>query len=34
MEKWMPIFWIIGISLAFFALLMVFDFLKSKKKKK
>jgi LPS O-antigen subunit length determinant protein (WzzB/FepE family) len=33
MEKWAPVFWIIGICLAFFAVLLVLEYFKSKKKK-
>lgn len=33
MEKWEPIFWIIGSGLAFFVLLMLWESLKNKKKK-
>jgi hypothetical protein len=33
MEKWMPIFWIVGLCVAFFAVLMVLDYLKMKRKK-
>lgn len=34
MGKWEPIFWIIGSGLGFFALLMLFETIKSKKKKR
>ena len=34
MEKWMPIFWILGIGIAILALLLVIDLLKSNKKKR
>jgi len=34
MGKWEPIFWIIGSGLGFFVLLMLFETLKSKKKKR
>jgi len=33
MEKWVPVFWIIGICLGFFLVLMILDFLKMKRKK-
>ena len=33
MDKWVPIFWIVGICLAFFAVLMVMEYLKMKRKK-
>jgi hypothetical protein len=32
MEKWVPVFWIIGLFLGFFAVLMLLDYLKTKKK--
>jgi hypothetical protein len=32
MEKWVPIFWILGISIGFFAVLMLVDYLKSKRR--
>jgi LPS O-antigen subunit length determinant protein (WzzB/FepE family) len=34
MERWAPIFWILGISIAFFAVLMLVDYLKTKSKGK
>ncbi len=33
MDKWMPIFWIIGLCVAFFLILMVMEYLKFKRKK-
>jgi len=33
MDKWVPIFWIVGLCVAFFAVLMVLDYLKMKRKK-
>jgi hypothetical protein len=33
LEKWVPIFWIIGLCLAFFAVLMLLDFIKTRKRK-
>jgi hypothetical protein len=33
MEKWAPIFWIIGICGGFFAFLLIIDLIKSKAKK-
>jgi heme/copper-type cytochrome/quinol oxidase subunit 1 len=33
MDKWEPIFWIIGLCVAFFAVLMVLDYLKMKRRK-
>ena len=33
MEKWVPIFWIVGLCGGFFLVLMVLDFLKMKRKK-
>lgn len=33
MEKWVPVFWIIGICVGFFLVLMILDFLKMKRKK-
>ena len=33
LAKWVPIFWIIGICVAFCAIIMLIDYLKSKKKK-
>lgn len=33
MEKWLPIVWIIGLCVAFFAVLMVLDYFKMKRKK-
>jgi len=33
MEKWEPIFWIIGLTLALFTLLMLLDFIKTRKRK-
>jgi hypothetical protein len=33
MEKWVPIFWIVGLCVGFFLVLMVLDFLKMKRKK-
>ncbi len=33
MDKWLPIFWIIGLCVAFFVVLMVLDYLKMKRKK-
>lgn len=34
MEKWLPIFWIIGGSVAYFGLLLLVDFLKAEAKKR
>jgi hypothetical protein len=34
MEKWEPVFWIIGLCVVFFAILMLLDFLKTKNKRK
>jgi asparagine N-glycosylation enzyme membrane subunit Stt3 len=34
MERWEPIFWIVGLCLAFFAVLMVLDYIKTKKKRR
>jgi len=33
MEKWLPIFWILGLCIGFFAVLMLTDYIKSRKKK-
>jgi hypothetical protein len=33
MDKWEPIFWIIGLCAAFFAVLMILDYLKMKRRK-
>ncbi|HEY2986923.1 MAG TPA: hypothetical protein VGL11_04305 [Candidatus Binatia bacterium] len=33
LEKWAPVFWIIGLCVAFFLVLMLIEYLKSKKKK-
>lgn len=33
MDKWVPIFWILGLCIAFFAVLMVMEFFKAKRKK-
>lgn len=33
MEKWLPVFWILGIAIVFIAVLMVIDYLKSKGRK-
>jgi hypothetical protein len=33
MEKWEPIFWIIGLTIVFFAALMVLEYFKMKRKK-
>jgi hypothetical protein len=33
MDKWLPIFWILGLCIAFFAVLMVLDYLKAKRRK-
>ena len=33
LEKWVPIFWIIGLCLGFFVLLMLINYLKTRKKK-
>ena len=33
MEKWIPIFWILGLCLAFFGILMLIDYLKNRKRK-
>jgi hypothetical protein len=33
MGNWEPIFWIFGVSLGFFGLLMLIEFLKKNKKK-
>ena len=30
MEKWMPVFWILGIAIVFIAVLMVLDYVKTK----
>jgi hypothetical protein len=30
MDKWLPVFWILGIAIVFIAVLMVVDFLKTK----
>jgi hypothetical protein len=32
MEKWEPIFWIIGSGVAFFALLMLWEMIKNKRR--
>lgn len=32
MEKWQPIFWILGLTVAFFAVLMLLDFIKTRGK--
>ena len=34
MEKWLPIFWIIGSGAIFLAVLVFFDFIKSRVKKR
>jgi hypothetical protein len=34
LEKWAPIFWIVGLCLLFFGVLMLVDYLKGKKTKK
>ena len=31
--KWVPVFWILGLCFGFFALLLLIDYLKTKKKK-
>ena len=33
MDKWEPIFWIIGLCVAFFAVLMILDYIKTKRRK-
>lgn len=33
MDKWEPIFWILGLCIAFFAVLMILDYLKMKRRK-
>jgi hypothetical protein len=30
MEKWLPVFWILGIAIVFIAVLMVLDYVKTK----
>ena len=30
MDKWLPVFWIIGIAIGFIAVLMVLDYVKTK----
>ncbi|HEY3305518.1 MAG TPA: hypothetical protein VGL70_18500 [Candidatus Binatia bacterium] len=30
MEKWMPVFWILGIAIGFLAVLMILDYVKTK----
>jgi asparagine N-glycosylation enzyme membrane subunit Stt3 len=34
MQKWMPIFWIVGLTVVFFAVLMIIDYVKTKSRKK
>jgi len=33
MDKWEPIFWILGLCIAFFAVLMIMEYIKSKRRK-
>jgi asparagine N-glycosylation enzyme membrane subunit Stt3 len=33
MEKWEPIFWIIGLTVLFFAVLMLLDYIRTRKRK-
>jgi LPS O-antigen subunit length determinant protein (WzzB/FepE family) len=33
MEKWLPVFWILGIAIVFIAVLMIVDYLKTRGKK-
>jgi beta-lactamase regulating signal transducer with metallopeptidase domain len=33
LEKWVPVFWIIGLCVGFFVVLMLLDYLKTKKRK-
>ena len=33
MDKWVPIFWILGLCIAFFAVLMIMEYIKSKRRK-
>jgi len=30
MEKWEPVFWILGVAIVFIAVLMILDYLKTK----
>jgi len=34
MERWIPVFWILGLGIAVFGLIMLIDFLKGLFKKK
>jgi hypothetical protein len=34
MERWVPVFWILGLGIAVFALIMLMDFLKERFKRK
>jgi hypothetical protein len=33
LERWMPVFWIVGLCVGFFVVLMLLDYLKTKKRK-
>jgi len=33
MEKWVPVFWILGLAIGFFAVLMLIDYIKTRGKR-